>query len=284
MNIIITGFKGLLGSSLLEILKGENNITGVDLPEYDISDSVTVERIFESVSPDIVINCAAMTNVDLCEMERDKAYAANSKGPGILADICSEKGVRLIHYSTDYIFDGRKGLNNIFDIPDPLNYYGMSKLFGEFGILARRNLLFSIIRTNVLFGHKGNANFINWLNNCLKTGKSVRIVDDQYNNPCYIDDIVDFTLHIIKKDLFGSIYHTGSSDYMNRFDFSLKFAEIMNYDTRLISPVSTGEFKQKACRPLKGGLDILETERKTGFSFSRTEESFKKLKKIFESE
>ena len=280
MNITITGSRGLLGSELSQKLNLRNNVTGIDLPEYDISDFSAIERVINENKPDIIINCAAFTNVDLCESEKKQAFMANSYGVSMLSILCEKYNIKLIHFSTDYVFNGEVGLNNINDVPDPINYYGRTKLYGEFEILKRKSINSNIVRTNVLYGSKGNANFINWLNNSLKTGKKVKIVDDQYNNPCYIDDIVDFTQFLIDNNIWNNIFHTGSSDYMNRFEFALKFAEIMGYDVSLISPVSTAEFNQTALRPLRGGLDITETEKKTGFKFSKTEKNFIKLKKI----
>ncbi|MCK9474634.1 MAG: SDR family oxidoreductase [Candidatus Muirbacterium halophilum] len=279
MNIIITGCKGLLGSELSHLFCDNHNVFGIDLPEFDISDKKSIESFIINKKADIVINCAAMTNVDLCESKKNDAFKANSLGVNVLANLCEKYNVKLVHYSTDYIFDGNKGLYYINDIPNPINYYGASKLYGEFEIIKRKNLEWLIIRTNVLYGSMGEANFINWLNNSLVNNKKVNIIDDQFNNPCFIDDLVDFTEFVIDKNLWNNIFHAGSKDYMNRFDFALKFAQIMNYDKKLISSVKTKDFNQKATRPLKGGLDIKETEKLTGFKFNLTEDNFIKLKK-----
>ncbi|MFA7578010.1 MAG: dTDP-4-dehydrorhamnose reductase [Candidatus Muiribacteriota bacterium] len=274
-NIVITGAKGLLGKTLYKKMLGKYSIFEADLPDMDIT-SEDFFNILDEVRPDVIINCAAMTNVDKCEDEKENAYKINALSVKKMADFCQKTGAFLVHYSTDYIFDGKKGQYNINDIPNPLGVYGLTKLISEYEIIKRKNLKSALIRTNVVYGNTGEANFIVWLYNKLKNNESVNIVDDQFNNPCFVEELADFTIQVIDNELTG-IFHTGSPEFYSRYDFSRLFAQTAQFKPELINKISTSQLNQKAQRPLKGGLDIVETEKITGFKFKSTHDNFKKL-------
>lgn len=278
MKVLITGHKGLLGRELLNNFKEDYQVEGIDLPEFDITDFDRLRKKLYSFFPKVIINCAAYTNVDGCEDNRELCKKVNSESVKILTDYCVENKSLLIHYSTDYVFNGETGPNEIDDIADPINYYGLTKFIGEYEILRKKDLDYIIIRTNVLYGDSGKANFIKWLFDKLSNSEKVNIVNDQFSNPCYVKDLVKFTKYVIKNDMYRNIFHTGSQEYLDRYSFALKFAEIFEFDKSLISSVNSKIFKQKAKRPLKGGLSLKNTEKITGYRFWDLEKSFYDIK------
>ncbi|MGM0607774.1 MAG: SDR family oxidoreductase [Candidatus Muiribacteriota bacterium] len=276
-NLVITGARGLLGQTIIKKITGHYSVFEVDLPDIDITKRSFL-NILDEVRPDILINCAAMTSVDNCDLFKEDAFEVNSQAVAKMAEFCGEINAHFIHYSTDYIFDGKKGPYSINDIPNPVNYYGLSKLISEVEMLKRNNLSSSLIRTNVVYGGAGRADFLNWLYKQLKEEKLVRIVDDQYSNPCFVEDLADFTIFLMENN-FKGVFHSGSQDYLSRYEFACSFAETMGFSKKLILPVKTSELNQKAARPLKGGLDISETQSRTNFTFKKTFQCFDILKK-----
>jgi len=281
-NIVITGSKGLLGQDLSGLLSKKFNVIGFDLPEKDLTDPVHIKGIQE-FSPEFIINCAAMTDVDGCETNRKKALEINASAVFEIAKLCKKINSKLIHISTDYVFDGEFELPEIDSVPDPKGFYGFSKLMGEFMLLKELKEDFVIIRTNVLFGRGSRASFTDWVYKSLKENKKIKVVNDQYSNPCYVEELSRFINHIIYNGMpKQSILHSGCPEYLNRYDFTKSFCDVMELSFDLVQPVSSKEIGQKAKRPLKGGLSIKKTEDIIGYKFASLKENFYKLKKILE--
>jgi len=253
-TVLITGSNGLLGQKLVCDFNPHFRVIACDLqPEsylsfpnlsYETLDITDRRRLAFQISfyhPDVIINAAAYTDVDGCEINRDKAWAVNVGGVKNLVSICEKQKIKLIHLSTDYIFDGEQGPYSEDDPPEPVSFYGETKLESE-KIIKESGIDFLIIRTNVLYGLGSHS-------------EKIKIVTDQFNNPTLADNLSFCILEMVKKNISG-IYHIGGSEYLSRHDFAIKVANKFNFDKNNILPAKTEVLKQKAKRPFKGGLKI----------------------------
>ena len=259
-KILITGSTGQLGNALGKVFKSRYDLvfTSRTKPNkntnyfLDITNSLLVKDMVSAISPDIIINLAALTNVDLCESNPDLAHAINFQGVKNLVNVF--KGP-IIHLSTDYVFDGKLGQYKENDITNPINVYGVTKYKAE-KILLEKSKESLVIRTNVLYDYqsKAKSSFLNWVVDSLKRGEKIKVVDDQFNNPTWTDSISVVIDRAIKADLNGLI-HWGDFDWISRYDFANKIADKFNLQSNLIEPIKTEELNQVAPRPLNGGLD-----------------------------
>jgi len=259
-KILITGSTGQLGNSLEKVFKSRYDLVPTSRTKpnkntnyfLDITNSLLVKDMVSAISPDIIINLAALTNVDLCESNPDLAHAINFQGVKNLVNVF--KGP-IIHLSTDYVFDGKLGQYKENDITNPINVYGVTKYKAE-KILLEKSKESLVIRTNVLYDYqsKAKSSFLNWVVDSLKRGEKIKVVDDQFNNPTWTDSISVVIDRAIKADLNGLI-HWGDFDWISRYDFANKIADKFNLQSNLIEPIKTEELNQVAPRPLNGGLD-----------------------------
>ena len=185
----------------------------------------------------------------------------------------------LIHLSSDYIFDGANGPYSEDAKPNPLGYYGRTKLAGENSIRVS-GVKFTIIRSNVLYGSAkyGRPDFVKWVVNSLKAGETIRIVTDQINNPTYVDNIVSAINSIIEFKKEG-VYNIAGKEFLNRYEFTLKIADFFELNKELIKPILTKELNQPALRPLKSGLIILKAQTELNYKPFPLEETFQLMKK-----
>jgi dTDP-4-dehydrorhamnose reductase len=287
-RILVVGSNGLLGQKMAELLlRGSphtvllSSVENVPVAEYgsvpyrqlDITSKKEVRGTFAEWKPDIVVNCAAMTNVDACESERELAWKINVSGVENLIDGARVQSATIVHLSTDYIFDGRSGPYTEQDRPNPLGYYGKSKLASE-NALRASGVPFLIARTMVLYG-SGVAvrpNFVLWLIESLEQGTAVRIVDDQYGNPTFVDDLAYGLLRAIELERTG-IYHLAGREIVSRYEFALRIAGVFNLDTSLIASLKTSQLQQPAPRPLRSGLVTLKAEVELSYKPHSIEES-----------
>lgn len=226
----------------------------------DIGDPDAVARALDEAKPGSVINAAAMTNVDACEIRRDEAMAVNAGGPRALAQVCKRLGARLLHVSTDYVFDGSDAHPGPYleDAPThAISHYGHSKLEGERAIqeVYGSDGDWLIARTALVYGYVpgGRGNFITWLLGELRAGRRVRIVNDQYNTPTLADDLAAALLHLAETHAEG-IIHIAGPELLARDAWARAIADHYGLDTSLIDIVSTAELNQRAKRPLRSGL------------------------------
>lgn len=232
---MIIGANGMLGTDLRSVFPEAAALTHKDV---DITDRDAVLAAIRKAAPDVVINAAAYTNVDGCEDEQEKAYAINGLGPAYLAEVCKEAGATLVHYSTDYVFDGTRKEYVESDATNPISVYGRSKLAGEENI--RYNMSdYRIIRTSWLFGRHGK-NFVDTMLTLSKQMPTVKVVNDQIGKPTYTVDLARKTTEIIS--LPAGIYHTTNEGVCSWFEFAS--AIIQN-----VVPCTTAEFHRKAKRP-----------------------------------
>lgn len=291
-RILITGSNGMLGQRAVQFyLKNENVellatsveekslIENVDYISCDIKDRNSIKKIILDYCPDFIIHTAAFTNVDLSEKLREDAWKINVKGVEYISEAARAIDTHIIHISTDYIFDGKDGPYSENAIPNPLGYYGRTKLASE-NALRISNTYFTILRTNVLYGIALNSrpDFVRWVVSSLDENKNIRIVNDQINNPTFIDDLVQAINKIIEFKKTG-IFNVGGIEFLSRYDFTLRIADYFNLDKKLITPITTEELKQPARRPLKSGLIILKAETELGYKPHTIDESFFVMKR-----
>ena len=292
-RILVIGSNGLLGQKVAEqlvrgsaariILASVEDVPVRDLlsTEYirlDITVRKDVREVVGTVNPDVIINCAAMTNVDACETERDMAWKINVSGVEHLVEAARGKGATIVHVSSDYVFDGKSGPYTEDDRPEPLSYYGKSKLASE-NALRTSGLPHFIARTMVLYGIAPGvkANFALWLIKSLNAGQTVRIVDDQIGNPTLVDDLAFGLLRAVELGKSG-VYNIAGRDIVTRFEFAVRLAKFFGLDPKLIHPIKTAQLRQPAARPLRSGLITLKAEVDLGLKPSTIEEGLAILK------
>ena len=241
MKILITGALGQLGNSLKNFLSINDEVfrTGLNIPtggnglQLNIVDKIMLKDIISSISPDVIINLAALTNVDFCESNPEIAKEVNTNGVQNLVDVFSGK---IIHLSTDYVFDGLKGPYKEEDQINPISVYGKTKYDAEKIVLDKNNNL--VLRANVLYNMFWNnkASFLNWVVNNLKNKNSIQVVNDQFNNPTWIESMAEILVNCLNKNMSG-LYHWGDQDYLSRYDFAIKIAESYNLKSDLIKQI-----------------------------------------------
>ncbi len=277
-RIIIAGSNGMLGQRLIEFYNKLNDIElistsveeksvfdDVDYVQADISNRNEIKKVVYDFCPDFIINAAAYTNVDKSESERELAWKINVKGVEYLSETARVLDSHLIHISTDYIFDGKNGPYTENDTPNPLGYYARTKLASE-NTLKISGCKNTILRTNVLFvtAKFSRPDFVKWVVESLRANKEIRIVDDQINNPTFIDDLVQGINKVVELRKEG-IYNIGGNEFLNRYEFTLMIAEYFNLDKNLVEKIKTEELNQPARRPLKSGLITIKAQSELGY-------------------
>jgi dTDP-4-dehydrorhamnose reductase len=252
MKFLITGANGQLAKEFSTGLKEAGHETAVfDKEALDISNLDSVTETVLGCQPDIILNCAAYNFVDKAEEDFDAAYRVNATGVKNLASLCRRNNIFMIHYSTDYIFDGTKtDLYIEEDVPNPVNRYGQSKLAGE-RFLTEELDTFLLFRVSWVFG-EGKQNFLYKLVEWARKNRVLRIVYDQLSIPTYTKDIVNLTMFSISKGLKG-IYHLTGSSYASRYEVSRYFLGRLGMDN-LILPVGSDYFPVPARRPYFSAL------------------------------
>ena len=249
----------------------------------DLTRRQEVRKVVDEFEPDVIVHTAAVTDVDLCEKERGLAWQVNVGAVENLSYAAKLTGAKIIHLSTDYVFDGKSGPYNELDRPNPISYYGRTKLASE-NLLLTSGVQNAIIRTMVLYGLGLNvkSNFALWLYNNLKDGKPLRVVDDQFGNPTLADDLAYAILKIIELERTG-VYHIAGSDMISRYDFALALARVFNFNKKLITPIKSSAFIQPAPRPLKSGLIILKAQTELDVKMSGVEHGLTVFKNQLEA-
>jgi dTDP-4-dehydrorhamnose reductase len=291
-RILITGSNGMLGQRAVQFYSSKEDVEllatsveeksvvdSVDYISSDIKNRDEIKKVIHDYYPDFIIHTAAFTNVDLSEKLREDAWKINVKGVEYIAEAARAIDAHIIHISTDYIFDGKDGPYSENVKPNPVGYYGRTKLASE-NALKISGTFFTILRSNVLYGIAPNSrpDFVRWVINSLNKKENIRIVKDQINNPAFIDDLVQGINKIIDFKKTGT-YNIGGKEFLSRYDFTLRIADFFNLDKDLITPISTEELKQPARRPLKSGLIILKAETELGYKPHTITESLAAMKK-----
>lgn len=265
MKILITGCKGQLGTELLKQLTDGNSELGpipseylgaeivpVDIDNYNLASREDVFANIAGKGYDLVINCAAYTNVDGCEADEENAYLANAIGPRNLAEVCESEGIKLVHVSTDYVFPGDGSVPYTEkDTPNPATAYGRTKLAGE-RFVAEHCSKYFILRTAWLYGYNGK-NFVKTILRVAKEKGKVNVVNDQTGNPTSAVDLAFVILKIALTCNYG-IYHATCNGICSWYDFARTFLEMAEVDAEVI-PCSSEEYPSKTPRPKYSALD-----------------------------
>lgn len=281
MNILVLGAGSRTAAALIPMLIDEttDNLTVVSRRavlsanprvtsiEADITDRTTLRDIMMSTLPQAVVNLAAMTHVDRCETDRNECWLVNVTLVENIARFCRATDAHLIHVSTDYVFDGVRGPYTETDVPNPISYYGKSKLAGE-NVVSSAGIDATIIRTNVVYGPSpDHPDFVRYVLQCIDQQQPINAASDQYSNPTYVDDLAEAIMRIIEKRRLG-VYHVAGRDYLSRYDFARTIAETFKLPTDLINAVTTESLHLPARRPLRGGLVALKAESDLGMECS----------------
>ncbi len=262
MKVFLIGVDGQLGADLKRCLISRDiEVHGlIGLKEIDICDyDESFDKVRDS-RPDLVINTAAFHNVDLCEDEPEQAFKVNVGGVKNIAGICREMDIPLMHFSTDYVFDGRKTSPYVEDdCPEPLSIYGISKHGGERVVQYMLDKYY-LIRLSGLYGHagcvgKGNMNFVETILKLAESKREISVVDDQVLTPTSTVDVAEKISELIMTDKFG-LYHMTNTGSCSWFEFTCEIFKLMNINIDII-PVSSEEFGSRAIRPKYSVLDNL---------------------------
>jgi dTDP-4-dehydrorhamnose reductase len=272
MKALIIGGKGLLGANIAPILDKTFDLTICDIDTWDITDRASGEHHIKQYRPDVLVNLAAITDVDGCEDKRELAERVNGYGAGLIADLCREHNIRFVHISTDYVFDGTKTLPyKENDIPNPVSVYGITKLMGERAVMEK-NPSSLIIRAQWLYG-EGGENFITKVVKIAKQSGTVRVVNDQKGSPTYAKDLAVPLITLIEKGKTG-IYHLANSGSCTWFEFAGEIFRLLEIDTAII-PISSDELERKAKRPSYSVFDMWKYQKDTGLKMRPWQEALR---------
>ncbi|MBN8676341.1 MAG: SDR family oxidoreductase [Chitinophagales bacterium] len=281
MRILVTGANGFLGNYLVQQLlqkqfpviatgKGNNRLpfAGADNFYYqpmDFTDPFAVHDVFEKYQPTIVVHAGAMSKPDDCEKEQWQAYLVNVEGTVTLLTNAEEYQSFFIFVSTDFVFDGKKGMYSEMDIPLPVNFYGKTKLEAE-EIVKEYPFDWAITRTVLVYGKPlaGRSNILSIVKEKLEKGEQYSVVNDQVRTPTYVEDLAAGIVAIIEKKATG-IYHLSGADILTPFEMAIRTADYLGLDKSLLKKVTAADFTQPAKRPPKTGFNIEKAKKELGY-------------------
>lgn len=277
-KILIIGGSGLVGSTLakyatsyydIHVTFNENMIklNGITPTRINLlEDRLAIVSLIKKLKPDVVVNTAAHPSIDLCEKNPQLADLLHVNITKDITIACSDMNSRLIHFSTDAVFDGNSNRKYVEeDKPNPINHYGKTRLIAE-EIVKETSNSNVILRTAVIYGWHNRSRFTNWIVDTLKNGKTLSTHIDQYNTPTLVDDLAKSILKIIDMKISG-LFHAVGRTCLSRYDLALLIADKFGLDRNLIKPVTSSEKKQDAPRPLRTCLNAQKLEKLTGFTF-----------------
>ena len=280
MRILVTGSNGLLGQKLTSLLQQDGvhyliatarspTVVPILKGEFhllNITEAAQVDSIISLTKPDVIINTPAMTNVDQCETEKEACWKNNVIAVANLVDACEKYKVKLIHVSTDFIFDGSHGPLAEDEPAKPVNYYGESKLAAE-KIVLKSTITSCILRTVLVYGitnDMSRSNIVLWVKKSLEEGKTINVVNDQFRTPTLAEDLAMGCYLAAIKNATG-IYHISGKDFLSPYEIALATADYFNLNKSLIKPTDSNTFKQPAARPLITGFSIEKARKDLGY-------------------
>lgn len=281
MKILVTGSNGLLGQKLTDLLIQHNNITliatargadrypqqsGYTYVSLDITNEVHVHEVLTQYKPDVVINTAAMTNVDACESDKAGCDQLNVNAVKYLVDACNANHIHLVHVSTDFIFDGTHGPLTEDEKPNPLSYYGLSKLKAE-EIIKEKCQSWGIARTVLVYGvvnDMSRSNIVLWAKSNLEQGKTINVVCDQFRTPTLAEDLA-MGCYLMATQKATGIFNISGADYMSVFDLVYMVADFWKLNKSLLNIATSEGIKQPAKRPPITGFNISKAQQVLGY-------------------
>ena len=283
MKFMVIGATGLAGSALLKSAGKSHEVYGTFLKQntenlyyLNITNKSDVDNLINKIKPDIIILTAALTNVDYCEDHHEETWEINVEGTRNI--VCASRNInaKVAFISTDYVFDGKNGPYSENDKPNPINFYGKTKLEAEKIIEELNDFL--IARTTAIYGtEKAGKNFVYRVINCHKSGKTVKVPVDQYGSPIFSDNLGDAIVKLCENNKKG-IYNVAGPECINRYELALKVVSVFRLNKELIKPVKTSELNQKAPRPLYSGLKIDKIKNETNIKLLPCDEGLNIMK------
>ncbi len=273
MKLLITGSNGLTGQAILRVANHHNSIEIIATSKQpnrspypikfellDITRKENLNYLLDLYQPNAVIHTAAISQIDNCEKDKIACHQINYEAVENLAEACASRHIFLVHMSSDFVFEGNSQIPyKTWDKRNPLNYYGECKLKAE-DALIESACKHAIVRTALIYDYPQNIsrnNIFRWIFDSLTDKKSIKLVDDQFRTPTYVDDLAESLIQIAKSQKEG-IWHVCGEEQISVYHFGLRIAEHFHLDKNLISPVSSSSLQQAARRPAKTYLDIRE--------------------------
>ena len=285
-KILVTGSAGLIGTQIVKDLLSNNkevyacyndNKPGLGICTHlDLSKKDDIVNIMNKINPDVVIHLGAITNVELCEIDKKLAKQINTDATEILALESEKHNSFFLYMSTDYVFDGKTGMKTEEDEPNPINFYGKSKLGGE-KILKKITTPSVIVRTSTPFGiHSKKMSFPFWVKKNLESKKEIPVLMDQYTSPTYVPNISKMIIEIIERKITGIIHLSGDTR-ISRYDFAIYISKILNLNKQFIKLSKMEQMAWKAQRPVDSSLDVSKAKKILKHKPERIENSLKLL-------
>ncbi len=265
MKFLVTGSAGLIGSQIVKDLVQQNHtvyscyhntkpLQGI-LTLLDLSDEIQIIQTLQEIKPDRIIHLAAMTDVDLCETEKELATIINTKSTETLAKQAAKQNIFFLYVSTDYVFNGINGMKKEDDLSNPLGFYGKSKLGGEF-VLNKLASNWCIARTSTPFGiHSTKKSFPLWIKENLEAKKEIPVLIDQFTSPTYVPNLSNMLLEITTRQING-IIHVSGATRISRYALAELVADKLDLDKNLLIPTKIDTMNWKAQRPKDSSLDV----------------------------
>ena len=293
-SLLILGASGLTGSKAMQIgtrrfeTFGTYNLRKVkdrDMIKLDVTDEDSLAKIISEIKPDFLLNATALHNVDYCESHPDESFKVNAHAVGTIAKICNKIGARMVHISTDYVFDGnKKQYYTEEDKPNPQSVYAKSKLKGE--SFARNANSYCVLRSSVIYGWTSSEapdaisssgkpmNFVLWALNKMSKNEKLTMVRDQLTTPTLADELASVAIRLctVSKEMNG-IFHVAGTSCVSRYDFALQIAKIMGHPRNLIRSIETKELVQVAKRPMQSCLSSDKVQEKLGIQLPDVQQS-----------
>lgn len=264
-KIIVTGANGMLGSGIIKEFKGKYEFYSLDkeplepiLPnpvQIDLTDKKKVEQVLKKIKPDLVIHCAAVTNVDFCETNEEICNKVNVDATKYLAEICKKMNIVLVYISTDFVFDGEKGNYTEEDKPNPLGVYAKSKLLGE-KVVINSGVKYIIPRTSIYgWNIQKKESLVEWIINANKNKKELNVITDQYFTPILTNNLAQAIFELYEKKIYD-LFNIVGSEKLSKYDFAMKVAEIFGLDKSMIKKTTLDKIPFKSKRPRDASLNI----------------------------
>jgi len=252
MKVLVTGADGQLGYDVVKKLKKINiEHIGVDKKDFDLTNEKETKEFILDYEPDVIVHCAAYTDVDQAEVDKERCYQVNVEGTRYVAEAAKELNAKMLYISTDYVFDGQgEEPFEVTDQPNPINYYGETKYQGEKQVQKLVDKYY-IVRTSWVFGEHGN----NFVKTMLKLGKErdeISVVADQYGSPTYTGDLAELIFQMIKTGKYG-VYHATNEGFCSWYEVAKEIFEAVDINIK-VKPVNSDEFETKARRPKNSKL------------------------------
>ena len=289
MKIIILGANGFIGRRILNRLYPNHQVLACSLhpdilPEegyrfetIDMLDYTAMTTLLNDFQPEVIINASALSVVDYCEQHQEEAYAMNVTAVKHLAEYSRDHSCRLIHLSTDFVFDGTSSIAYTeTDVPNPVNYYGKTKQWSE-EVIGQLCTDYAIVRVEVVYGKplpKQHGNIVHLVKNRLENGQSIRVVSDQFRSPTWVEDIACAIEQLLSNQHQG-IYHICGGETLSVAEIAYRAAKYFNLDTSLIEPITTEAMNEATPRPTFTPMSVEKAQQAFGYQPSVLEEGFK---------